>query len=184
MKKLFFLLVAATFAMACKEDAMNHEVDQIAESTTETANSGHGKIELSCGSQLLSVEGECGGVNTMGELIIAVKDKIVPSRVFTISFNTDQFPKDGIQYTVKKSDYTTEGKKPITDVYIGFSEVSMNNQMDWSSDDHSGKIKFECIGNEIRCTFKNIKLQPSEVYNKGDLNQPATVSGTFNLYKN
>ncbi|GEP51559.1 hypothetical protein FNO01nite_22310 [Flavobacterium noncentrifugens] len=45
-------------------------------------------------------------------------------------------------------------------------------------------MTFETNGNEIKCRFKNIKLQPSEVYNKGELNQPGTVSGEFNLYKN
>ncbi|SDK29892.1 hypothetical protein [Flavobacterium noncentrifugens] len=134
MKKLFFLILVAIFMTSCKEDAVENQVDEIAAQTSATAQSGRGKIQLSCGKQSLSIEGECGGITTMGELIIAVKDKIVPSRVFMISFNTDQFPEDGKTYTIKKSDYTTEGKKPATDIYVGFSEVSPNNQMDWSSD--------------------------------------------------
>lgn len=184
MKKLLLLILVAVSMAGCKEDVVENQVDEIAAQTSATVQSGHVKVQLSCGAQSLSIEGECGGVTTMGELVIAVKDKIVPSRVFTISFNTDQFPENGKTYTIKKSDYTTEGKKPATDVYVGFSEVSPNNQMDWSSDNASGKITFETNGNEIKCKFKNISLQPSEVYNKGALNQPGSVSGEFNLYKN
>jgi len=184
MKRIVFFVFALISITGCKEDVVNERIDQIASETSATAANGNGKIRLSSGSQMLSVEGDCGGVTTMGELIIAVKDKIVPSRVFTISFNTDQFPENGKVYTLKKSDYMTEGKKSESDVYVGFSEVSQSTQMDWSSDDHSGTIKFEVNGNEIKCTFKDIKLQPSEVYNKGELNQTGTVSGELNLYKN
>lgn len=184
MKRMLFLAFAAISLVGCKEQVVNERIDQIASETSATAGNGNGKIQLSSGSQMLSVEGECGGVTTMGELIITVKDKIVPSRVFTISFNTDQFPENGKVYTIKKSDYMSEGKKQKSDVYIGFSEVSPNTQMDWSSDDQSGTIRFDVTGNEIRCMFKDIKLQPSEVYNKGELNQIGMVSGELHLYKN
>lgn len=120
----------------------------------------------------------------MGELVITVQDKIVPSRVFTLSFNTDQFPADGDVFAVKKSNYSAENKESTTEVYIGFSEISTNNQMDWSSDDASGFIKFKVDSDAIKCVFKDLELQPSEVYNKGERNQEAVVSGSFHLYKN
>ena len=103
MKKLLFLILVVVSIAGCKEDAVENQIDEIAAQTSATAQSGHGKIQLSCGAQSLSIEGECGGVTTMGELIIAVKDKIVPSRVFTISFNTDRFPDDGETYTINSS---------------------------------------------------------------------------------
>lgn len=184
MKKILFLLLVGQLITGCKEDTVTAQVDAIAGATLQSAQDGSGTIQLVCGAQTLSVEGKCGGLTTMGELIITVQDEIVPSRVFTLSFNTDQFPEDGDVFVVKKSQYTTEGKKSKKEVYLGFSEVSTSNQMDWSSDDTSGFIKFEVNGDEIKCVFKDLELKPSEVYNKGELNQEAVVSGSFHLYKN
>jgi len=184
MKNISFCLFCVLMLISCRENTINDQIDAIASETTGSASNGSGKIILNCGEQTLTVEGECGGVTTMGELVIAVKDKIVPSRVFTISFNTNEFPENGAVFEVKKSDYTSDNKKSKREVYIGFSEISQNNQMDWSSDDQSGKIKFEVNANEIKCKFTDLELKPSEVYNKGELNQPAVVSGEFNLYKN
>lgn len=171
------------FFLGCKDDAVTAQIDAIAGGKS-SEKIGSGTIQLVCGSQSLSVEGKCGGATTMGELVITVQDKIVPSRVFTLSFNTDQFPEDGAVFVVKKSNYTAENKKSNKDVYIGFSEISTNNQMDWSSDDTSGFIKFEVDGDAIKCVFEDLELKPSEVYNKGELNQNAVVSGSFQLYKN
>jgi hypothetical protein len=77
----------------------------------------------------------------------------------------------------------SEGK-PENEIYIGFSEVTQKNQMDWSSDDASGTITFQVNGNEIKCKFDNIKLQPSVVYNKGEFNNVGTASGEITFYKN
>ena len=183
MKKILFFLLIAQFT-SCKEDSVTAQVDAIAGGMSQSAKEGNGTIQLVCGAQTLSVEGKCGGVTTMGELVITIQDKIVPSRVFTLSFNTDQFPTDGDVFAVKKSNYTAEGKKSEKELYIGFSEVSTSNQMDWSSDDASGFLKFEVDGDAIKCVFKDLELKPSEVYNKGELNQNAVVSGSFHLYRN
>lgn len=188
MKKVFLALAVAGLFSACKQEgntAMNAtDSPETIDTETVMPKEGHGKIELQCGSQTLIVEGKCGGVTNTGEMIIAVQDKTVPAKVFTIAFNTKDYPQNGKTYTVKKSDYMSEGKKPDTDVYIGFSEVTQQNQMDWSSDDASGTLKFDVNGNEIQCEFNNIKLQPSAMYNKGELNNVGTASGKITLYKN
>ncbi|MFT3795013.1 hypothetical protein [Flavobacterium sp.] len=187
MKKLFVALAIMALFSACKEQestAMTADSPETVAAESVPAKEGHGKIELKVGSQTLVVEGKCGGVTNTGEMIIAVQDQTVAAKVFTISFNTKDYPKAGKTYTIKKSDFMSEGKKPDTDVYIGFSEVTQKNQMDWSSDDASGTLKFDVNGNEIQCEFNNIKLQPSAMYNKGEFNHVGTASGKITLYKN
>lgn len=187
MKKLLLTLALASLLAACKDEqtAMSPETaPETAPIAATSAKEGHGSITLQCGTQTLTVDGKCGGVTNTGEMIIAVQDKTVPSKVFTISFNTADYPKAGKTYTARKSDYMSEGRKPETDVYIGFSEMTSKSQMDWSSDDASGKLQFEVDGNEIRCSFRDLKLQPSPVYNKGELNSVGTASGEITLYKN
>lgn len=188
MKRLFLALAFAGLLSACKQEestAMNAtDSAEIVSTESASAKEGHGTIELQVGSQTLVVEGKCGGVTNTGEMIIAVQDQTVPAKVFTISFNTKDYPQPGKTYTVKKSDFMSEGKKPDTDVYVGFSEVTQKVQMDWSSDDASGTLKFEVNGNEIQCEFNNLKLQPSAMYNKGEFNNVGTASGKITLYKN
>ena len=191
MKKFALLFVFAGLLVSCKEDAQNltSEQETIAEAAgiateSATAKEGFGKINLKSGAQMATIEGRCGGVTNTGEMIIAVQDKTVASKVFTISFNTPKYPENGKVYTIKKSDYMSEGKKPENEIYIGFSEVTQKSQMDWSSDDASGTMTFQVNGNEIKCQFDNIKLQPSMVYNKGEWNNVGTASGEITLYKN
>ena len=187
MIRLFYTFMIAAFLVSCKQ-----ETTDLAAATPETvtptsetpAKEGYGKVTLKCGAQVFTVDGKCGGITNTGEMIIAVQDKTTPAKVFTISFNTIDYPQNGKIYTVKKSDFMSEGKKPDSDIYAAFTEMTQKTQMDWSSDDQSGTMTFQVNGNEIKCTFRDLKLQPSMVYNKADLNQMGTVSGEITLYKN
>lgn len=189
MKALVLWVAIAGIFTACKPETLTSEQLEAAEITgtstiSEVAKEGFGKVELQCGSQTVNVEGKCGGVTNTGDMIIAVQDMKVPSKVFTISFNGVGYPENGKVYTVKKSDFMSEGKQPANEIYIGFSEMTQASQMNWSSDDESGTMIFQTNGNEIKCKFNGIKLQPSAVYNKGDLNNMGTASGEITLYKN
>jgi hypothetical protein len=188
MKKILLLIAFAGLFIACKEENQEAEMAETSETAvvlpTQTAKEGHGKVELKCGSQTLVVEGRSGGDTTSGDMIIAVQDKTVAAKVFTIIFNGKDYPQDGKVYHVKKSDFMGEGKKPDNEVYCGFSEVSQKSMTDWSSDDASGTLQFTVKGNEINCKFSNMKLQPSAMYNKGELNAVATASGEMTFYKN
>lgn len=185
MKKMLWLVTFAGI-LACKQENPVAEASATDRQiqTAASVREGHGKITLQCGSQTLVVDGKCGGVTNTGEMIIAVQDKTVPSKVFTISFNTIHYPQNGKTYTVRKSDFISEGKKPDSEVYVGFSEMTPQSQMDWSSDDASGTLQFQVSGNEIKCKFSNLKLQPSMVYNKGELSGVGTASGEITLYEN
>jgi hypothetical protein len=188
MKKVLLLIAFAGIFTACKQEENQEAIAETPETATaiptETAKEGHGKVELKCGSHTLVVEGRSGGDTTSGDMIIAIQDKTVSTKVFTISFNGKDYPQDGKVYHVKKSDFMGESKKPDNEVHCGFTEVSKGSMMDWSSDDASGTLQFTVKGNEINCKFSNMKLQPSAMYNKGEMNSVGTASGEITIYKN
>ncbi|MES2748501.1 MAG: hypothetical protein V4648_08975 [Bacteroidota bacterium] len=188
MKILFFLSTTLILlAFSCKKDdatTVNETVSDIRKSTEVVAKQGTGKITLRCNGKEITVEGICGGVITMGTLTIAVKDKTNPTKVFTIGFNTKDFPVDGMEYRIKPKDYTVD-KNPENEVSVGFMEGLPNNKMNvWDPQPNSGNLVFSVKGNEIKCTFKDIKLQPSTAFNAEDLKSEGAVSGEFTLYKN
>lgn len=183
-KSIVLLLLSGIFGCRQQGPMAETSVGENPAKITAPARVGHGKITLQCGSQTLVVDGKCGGVTNTGEMIIAVQDKTIPSKVFTISFNTINYPQQGKIYKARKSDFMSEGKKPGDEIYIGFSEMTQQTQMDWSSDDASGTLQFQVSGHEIKCIFSNLKLQPSLAYNKGEFNNVGTASGEITLYKN
>lgn len=181
------ILTVAVVLFSCKkEDAtlVNDAVTNIKENTKVIAKEGSGKITLNCNGKEIIAEGVCGGVVTMGTLIIAVKDKTNPAKVLTIDFNTDQYPENGKEYQIKPKDYTSD-KKADNEVSVSFMEGLPNNKMNvWDAQATSGKLQFAVNGNEIKCTLKDIKLQPSIIYNAEDLQKDGIVSGELTLYKN
>ena len=187
MKRVFMSLLLGSLLLSCKDNHQDASATaDVQPMPTEmvTAKEGSGKVTLQYGGKTQIVEGKCGGDTTSGDMIIAVQDKTVPAKIFTISFNGKDYPETGKAYIIRKSDFMSDKPKPANEVYIGFSEITQKNQMDWSSDDASGTLRFEASGDQIQCTFNNIKLQPSRMYNKGEMNQPATASGIVTFYKN
>lgn len=186
MKKVLLLITLCSLFSCKKEETVsaNEVVAEIKENTEVAAKEGTGKITLNCNGKEIIAEGVCGGVTTMGTLIIAVKDKTNPAKVFTIDFSTADFPVDGKEYLIKPKDYTSD-KNPKNEVSVSFMEVLPNNKMNvWETQATSGKLVFSVKGNEIKCQLKDIKLKPSVVYNADDLQSEGTISGEFTLYKN
>lgn len=181
-----FLAVTVVLFSCKKEDAtlVNDTVTNIKENTKVIAKEGSGKITLNCNGKQIIADGICGGVITMGTLTIAVKDKINPTKVFTIDFNTDQYPENGKEYNIKPKDYSLD-KNPENEVSVSFLEGLPNHKMNvWDSQTQSGKIRFLVNENVIKCTFKEIKLQPNTTYNSQDLQKEGVLSGELTLYKN
>jgi hypothetical protein len=186
MKNIMLLAALFLFISCKKEDAtlVNDAVTNIKENTKVIAKEGSGKITLNCNGKEIITEGVCGGVVTMGALIIAVKDKTNPAKVFTISFNTSDFPVNGNEYLIKPKDYTADNN-PENEVSVSFMEGLPNNKMNvWDTQPTSGKLVFTVNGNEIKCQLKDIKLQASKMYNSDDLQGEGMVSGELTLYKN
>lgn len=186
MRDLLFI-IAILLLVSCKKEetaTINEAVENIKENTEVIAKEGSGKVILNCNGKQITADGVCGGIITMGSLIIAVKDKTNPAKVFTIGFNTDQYPENGKEYQIKPKDYTSD-KKPENEVSVNFMEVLSNNKMNvWETQPASGKLIFTINGNEIKCQLKDIKLEASKMYNADDLQGEGTVSGELTLYKN
>jgi hypothetical protein len=186
MKNVLLLLIML-FLFSCKKEGIatvNDAVENIKENTEVIAKEGTGKITLKCNGKLIIAEGVCGGVTTMGTLIIAVKDKTNPAKVFTISFSTTDFPLDGKEYLIKPNNYTVD-KNPENEVSVNFMEALSNSKMNiWEAQASSGKLVFAVNGNQIKCQLKDIKLQANKMYNADDLQAEGIVSGEFILYKN
>lgn len=186
MRYLFLLNLLLVLVSCKKEDAntANELVTDIKQNTEVVAKEGTGKVTLTCNGKQITADGICGAIITMGTLTIAVKDKTNPAKVFTVDFSTDKYPVDGMEYKVKPKDYTAE-KNPDNEVSASFVEGLPNNKMNvWDPQAGSGSLVFSVKGNEIKCTFSNLKLQPSPVFNADDLKSEGTVSGEFTLYKN
>lgn len=156
-------------------------MDEIKETTYTQGKEGRGKITLSCAGNTLEINGVCGAVSSMGTVSIAVPDDKSPAKTFTISFKTDKLPSVSRTYDMVKSRYDDEIPDHIVVSFTDFSNGATNT---WESGDATGKLKFDVEGNTIKCTFSNLKLYPNEFYNKGDLNNTATVSGELTLYRN
>lgn len=186
MKNLLLLVIIILLASCKKEETatVNEAVENIKENTKIIAKEGSGKIVLTCNGKQIIAEGVCGGVITMGTMAIAVKDKTNPAKVFTINFNTPDFPESGKEYLIFPKDYTLD-KNPENEIGVSFIEGLPNNKMNvWDAKPTSGELVFTVNGNEIKCRLNDIKLEASKMYNADDLQGEGTVSGELKLYKN
>lgn len=189
MKKvLSHIVVCGLLFTACKSNrtdstatTIEQDMDEIKSSTTTLGKTGKGKITLLCNGKIHEIKGVCGAVTSMGALTIAVPDDSFPAKTFTINFTTDKLPDATSSYKITK--YNVDDKD-ASHVTVGYSDMRSTSTMIWESDDKTGKLDFTVNGNEIKCSFSNLILQPSDFYNKGELNAKATVSGELTIYKN
>ena len=82
-------------------------------------------------------------------------------------------------YTIVKSNIED---KDDSHVSISYADMRSTSTMIWESDDKTGKLDFVVNGNEIKCTFSNLTLQPSMMYNKGEQDGTATISGNLIIF--
>ncbi|HQV77991.1 MAG TPA: hypothetical protein PLJ42_04700 [Chitinophagales bacterium] len=189
MKKLLSYIFACSILFtACKnnktdstETTIQQNMDEIKSSTAEQGKAGKGKIALQCNGKTYEINGVCGAVTSMGTLTIAVPDDSFPAKVFTINFTNDKMPEATSSYSIVGSVYDD---KDATHVSIGYTDMRQANPMIWESDNKTGKLDFTVNGNEIKCSFSNLSLQPNTMYNKGEVAAMATVSGDLIIYKN
>jgi hypothetical protein len=188
-QQLIILLFACNILfVACKsnktdstETTIQQNMDEIKSSTAEQGKAGKGKITLQCNGKTYEINGVCGAVTSMGSLTVAVPDDSFPAKTFTINFTTDKLPETTSSYKITK--YNVDDKD-ASHVTVGYADMRSTATMIWESDDNTGKLDFEVNGNEIKCSFSNLIVQPSDFYNKGELNAKATVSGELTIYKN
>ncbi len=188
-KKLITLIfVCSVLFTACKsnktdntETTIEQNMDEIKSSTAEQGKAGKGKITLVCNGKAYEIKGVCGAVTSMGTLTIAVSDDSIPAKTFTINFTTDKLPDATSTYKITKYNIDDKDASHVT---VGYSDMRSTSTMIWESDDKTGKLDFTVNGNEIKCSFADLKLQPSMMYNKGEQDGIASVSGELIIYKN
>ena len=187
MKNLIYIFCTISILFtACKnktnESKTTENVIQEAHETTAViAKEGRGKISLQYGSKTMEINGVCGAITTMGSIMIAVRDDSVPAQIFTISFATEKLPDVTTTYTILGSTYDVKGTNAVS---MGYTDMGSAQKVCWSSDNKTGKLDFVVNGNEIKCTFSNLILQPNTLFNKDELDAPASVSGELTIYKN
>ena len=188
-KKLITLIfVCSVLFVACKsnktdstETTIEQNMDEIKSSTAEQGKAGKGKITLVCNGKTFEINGVCGAVTSMGSLTVTVPDDSIPAKLFSISFKNYKLPDATSTYKINK--YSIDDKD-ANNVTVSYADMRSTSTMIWESDDNTGKLDFVVNGNEIKCNFSNLTLQPSMMYNKGELNATATVSGELTIYKN
>ena len=188
-RQLIILLFACNILFtACKsnktdsaETTIEQNMDEIKSSTAEQGKAGKGKITLLCNGKTYEINGVCGAVTSMGTLTVAVPDDSFPAKTFMINFTNDKIPSATSSYTIVKSSIDD---KDATHVSLSYADMRSTSTMIWESDDKIGKLDFVVNGNEIKCSFSNLTLQPSMMYNKGEQDAPATISGELTIYKN
>lgn len=189
MKKILsYIFACSVLFTACKsnktdssETTIEQNMDEIKSSTAEQGKAGKGKVTLQCNGKTYEINGVCGAVTSMGTLTIAVSDDSFPAKLFSISFTNDKMPETSSSYTIVKS---TIDDKDASHVSVSYADMRSTSTMIWESDDKTGKLDFAVNGNEIKCAFSNLTLQPSMMYNKGEQDATATVSGELTIYKN
>lgn len=188
IKSIIIIFASILFFIACKSKtdttattSVQENMDEIKSTTATQGKEGRGKITLQCNGNTYEINGICGAVNSMGTLTIAVPDDSFPAKTFTINFTTDKMPEATTSYTIVGSVYDD---KDVNHVSIGYNDMRQAKPMIWEGDNKTGKLDFVVNGNEIKCSFTNLKLQPSMMYNKDDVAAPATISGDLTIYKN
>ncbi len=188
IKSIIIIFACILFFVACKSKidptsttSVQENMDEIKSTTATQGNAGLGKITLECNGKAYEINGICGAVNSMGTLTIAISDDSFPAKTFTINFTNDKMPEITSSYTIVESVYDD---KDTNHVSIGYNDMRQAKPMIWEGDNKTGKLNFVVNGNEIKCSFSNLKLQPSVMYNKDDVAAPATISGELTIYKN
>jgi len=187
-KTLSYIFACSVLFTACKsnktgsaETTIEQNMDDIKSSTAEQGNAGNGKITLLCNGKAYEIKGVCGAVTSMGTLTIAVSDDSIPAKTFTINFTNDKLPDATSSYKIVKYNLDDKDANHVT---VSYTDMRSALPMNWESDDKSGKLDFTVTGNEIKCSFADLKLQPSMMYNKGEQDGIASVSGELIIYKN
>jgi len=188
MKKLILLLIACNIIfVACKSNktdsvatTIEQNMDEIKSSTATQGKVGKGKITLQCNGKTYEINGVCGAVSSMGTLTIAVPDDSFPAKTFTIGFKANKLPDVTSTFTIVKSNIDD---KDANHVVVSYTDMRTTLPMIWESNDETGKLDFTVNGDEIKCSFSNLTLQPNEFYNKEEQNKHAEISGELTIYK-
>ncbi len=163
--------------MACsdgkQEDTSNTTVNN---STNDNAvtEQGKGIGTLVSNGKTFVIAGNCNYSSPASVIVIA--DSSDNRNVVTFSIEGG-LPDHSKSYKLVDN---VSGSENLSMSFTRFPEKSMNN---WETKDDAGSLDMTVEGNKITCTFSNIPMHGSDVYNPDDLKGNATCSGSFTLYK-
>jgi hypothetical protein len=186
MKNLIYIFCTISILFtACKNNTSESKtaedvIQEAHETTAVIAKEGRGKISLQYGSKTMEINGVCGAITTMGSIMIAVRDDSVPAKAFTINFSSEELPSTTSSYNIVNS---VSDDKNALEVSLSFVNMSSNVKSSWYGNNKTGKLEFKVNGNEVTCTFSNLTVQPDMLFNKGEFDTPATISGELTIFK-
>ncbi len=173
MKKLILVcvaLVASTTFYSCDKDT-----------TTTTPNNnnnpqqGTGDVTLVCNSQTFTIAGNCNYSSPGSAIVIA--DANNNANVVTLNI-------DGGLPTATKTYTMVDMVSGSDNLSMSFTRFPSSGTMnDWETKDGAGILTMTVEGNKITCTFSNIPMDGSDIYNPEALMGEGLCSGSFTLYK-
>ncbi len=108
-----------------------------------------------------------GGLNANSDLLMHVS-QANKLHVTTLNFGTARPPPG--QYTASATADVAQKK-----VRVSFSDVGNNKILDWASADKAGVVTVSLVNGFTYITLRQVRLEPSAVYNAGDNKQVMTI---------
>ena len=165
-------------AMSCggskQEENTATSTDNTTANTDNATQQGKGSVTLVCNGQTFVTAGNCNYSSPASAIVIA--DSTDNKNVVTLNIEGGL---PSASKTYKLVDVVS-GSENLSMSFTRFPDKAMN---DWETKDGAGTLAMTVEGNKITCTFSNIPMVGSEIYNADGLKGPATCSGSFTLYK-
>ncbi len=181
MKKLIQFSTAILLSIsitACGDNKQEESTDSTTENNTadieNATQQGKGSVTLVCSGQTFVTAGNCNYSSPASAIVIA--DSTDNKNVVTLNIEGGL---PSASKTYKLVDVVS-GTENLSMSFTRFPDKSMN---DWETKDGAGTLTMTVEGNKITCTFSNIPMVGSEIYNAEGLKGAATCSGSFTLYK-
>lgn len=135
---------------------------------------GTGSITLVCNGATFTNAGNCN-YSSIAECIV-VADANKNQNAFT--FNLDGgLPEKTTTYIIADDASGTEKAS------MSFVQFPGSKMINWESGDINATVTLTVEGSKITCTFKDVPMEPSMVYNPDSLSHQGLCSGSFTLYK-
>jgi hypothetical protein len=179
MKKLLrfsTIVLIIISAVACSgNNEQPTTSDNTGNNNNNTTSQGKGTVTLVCNGQTIVTSGNCNYSNIAEAIVIA--DSGNNANAVTINM-------EGGLPTATKTYQLMDNVSGTEHVTMSFTRFPTTGTMyDWETKDGAGSLTLTVEGNKITCSFTNVPMDGSDVYNPDELKGAATCSGTFTLYK-
>lgn len=177
MKKLILVciaLVASTTFYSCDKDTTTTTPNNN-NNNNNNAQQGKGYVTLVCNGQTFTIAGNCNYSSPGMAIVIADSN----NNANVVTFNLD-----GGLPTATKTYTLVDVASSGDNLSMSFTRFPSSGTMnDWETKDGAGTLTMTVEGNKITCTFSNIPMDGSDIYNPEALIGEGLCSGSFTLYK-